>query len=160
MIVSGFSMNNAERQADQNMGTTPETSVNRFEDESFWFLVSLQHDQLMAQGDVLNRKAAWPRKPVRRELIVIKIRSSTAEARYQQLDAHPTIHTLMRFSVTGRCAYRQECLHFFGAYPQAATEHGSYARADLNRRPLAPKWDAAGKCCRSAKKTFPPRCAW
>jgi hypothetical protein len=41
--------------------------------------------------------AAWPRRPERRELSVIKIRSSMPLAAYQRLDANPTIHTQMRF---------------------------------------------------------------
>src|SRR5215813_2071815 len=42
-------------------------------------------------------KAAWPRRPERRELSVIKIRSSMPPAAYQRLDANPTIHMQMRF---------------------------------------------------------------
>src|SRR5215831_16818440 len=41
--------------------------------------------------------AAWPRRPERRELSVIKIRSSMPPAAYQRLDANPTIHMQMRF---------------------------------------------------------------
>src|SRR5262249_33441867 len=41
--------------------------------------------------------AAWPRRPERRELNVIKIRSSMPPAAYQRLDANPTIHMQMRF---------------------------------------------------------------
>src|SRR5215467_1225741 len=41
--------------------------------------------------------AVWPRRPERRELSVIKIRSSMPPAAYQRLDANPTIHMPMRF---------------------------------------------------------------
>src|SRR5215467_7699996 len=41
--------------------------------------------------------AVWPRRPERRELSVIKIRSSMPPAAYQRLDANPTIHMQMRF---------------------------------------------------------------
>src|SRR5215831_18487561 len=41
--------------------------------------------------------AAWPRRPERRELSVIKIRSSMPPAAYQRLDANPTSHMQMRF---------------------------------------------------------------
>src|SRR5215813_6084027 len=41
--------------------------------------------------------AAWPRRTERRELSVIKIRSSMPLAAYQRVDANPTIHMQMRF---------------------------------------------------------------
>src|SRR5262245_43118888 len=42
--------------------------------------------------------AAWPRRPVKSELSIINIRSSTAEAAYQRLAANQTIQMQMRFS--------------------------------------------------------------
>jgi len=51
----------------------------------------------MAQGDVFSCNAAWPRAPERRELSVIKMRSSMPPAAYQRLNANPTIHIQMRF---------------------------------------------------------------
>src|SRR5215475_8910254 len=50
----------------------------------------------MAQGDVFSLQCR-PRRPERRELSVIKIRSSMPPAAYQRLDANPTIHMQMRF---------------------------------------------------------------
>jgi hypothetical protein len=41
--------------------------------------------------------AAWPRRPERRELSVIKIMSSMPAAAYQRLEANPPIHMQMRF---------------------------------------------------------------
>jgi hypothetical protein len=83
----------AERHArQQNL----QTSAAWFEDWSLC-MGSLEHRYLMTQGDVFSLHAAWPRRPERRELSVIKIRSSMPPAAYQRLDANPTIHMQMRF---------------------------------------------------------------
>src|SRR5262249_43165834 len=54
--------------------------------------------------------AAWPRRPARKELSVIKIRSSLPPAAYQRLDANPTIHMQMRF--LGSTGYQAKVYKF------------------------------------------------
>src|SRR5215831_20885969 len=55
MTVSGLTMMRAERQLDHTRESqTPDASVAWFEDHPLRFLGSLQHDQLMTQGDDLG----------------------------------------------------------------------------------------------------------
>src|SRR5215510_14646633 len=99
MTVSGLTMMRVERQFDHNRDNqthrhrSPGLRAIRF---GVWFRWSTVSCWRNAMFSACN--AAWPRRPVRRELSVITIRSSTAEAAYERLATNQTIEMHTTFS--------------------------------------------------------------
>jgi hypothetical protein len=127
MTVSGFTISSAERHADHNRDN--QTQRHRSTDFRasrlvFGFRWSTVNWWRKAMFSACN--AAWPRRPVRREMSVINIRSSTAEAAYPRFDANPTIHVPMRFS--GRTIAKQRDFSFLDTTRRQLLPEHEFAR--------------------------------